>query len=72
MWRRRHPRPDVDMDAAEWEADRAIADARTLGRGADDLLRRADAVGERWRQTREVNHVAEAVVESIRRRARHS
>jgi hypothetical protein len=59
------------MDSREREADRALADAERLGRAADDLTRRAGAVGDRWRETREVNHFREAFEETFTRRARH-
>lgn len=71
LHKRRPACPSEDARCALEQAHRALADAEALGRAADDLTRRADAVGDRWRQTRETNHVAEAVVESIRRKVRH-
>lgn len=50
---------------------RHLADAQALGRAADDLNRRAAEVHDQWRETKEVNHVAEAVVDLITRRMRH-
>jgi len=62
--------PSEDARHALGQAERQLADARALGRAADDLIRRGDEVGERWRQTRDVNHVAEAAVKAIMRKAR--
>lgn len=63
---------DEEMESREWEAERALADAKRLGRAADDLARRADEVSDRWRETRRTNHVKEAVEDLFSRRARHS
>lgn len=71
-WRRREVSPSEDARSALEQAHRALTDAQRLGEAADDLKRRADTVSDQWRETREVNHVADAVVESIRRRAQHS
>ena len=65
------------MKDAHYEVDvahmnRALTDARHLGRAAEDLARRAETLSDEWRETRRTNHVAEAVVESIRRRGRSS
>ena len=72
LWpRRRRPQVDLDMDAALWEADRALSDAQAQGRYAEDLGHRAEEVRDRWRDTHDHNHVAEAFVETIMRRVRH-
>lgn len=72
-WPRRRERlPSEDARHAVEHAHRQLADAQALGRAADELGRRADELSDRWRETARVNHVAEAVVESIRRRVRHT
>jgi hypothetical protein len=68
--RRRPASPSDEARCALEQAQRALADAQRLGRAADDLGRRADEIRDQWQAARDRNHVAEAVVESILRRAR--
>lgn len=62
------PRPSEDARHALGQARRQLVDTERLDAAADDMGRRADEIGDRWQETRRRNHVAEAVVESIRRR----
>jgi hypothetical protein len=71
LWRRHQAEPSEDARHAVEQAHRQLADAQALGRAAEDLVRRADESRDRWLETRQRNHVAEAVVESIRRRVQH-
>ena len=48
-----------DMDDALWEADRALRDAK-------NLRYRADAIGDRLRETGRRNHFGEAVARALR------
>jgi len=64
----REPRPSEDARHALVHARRQLVDTDRLDAAADDMTRRADLIGDRWEETRRRNHVAEAVVESIRRR----
>lgn len=70
-WRRRKPQPSEDAKHALEQACRQLADTQALGEAADDLARRADESHCRWQEARQRNHVAEAVVESIRRKVQH-
>ena len=70
-WQRCRSQPSEDARHAFEQAHRQLADTRALHRAAEDLNRRADEISDRWRETREINHIAEAAVEAIRRRARH-
>lgn len=68
----RGPTPSEDARSALEQAHRALSDAHRLGEAADDLKRRADEVHDQWQETAERNHVIEAVVDTIQRRARRS
>lgn len=74
-WPRSKPQqaasPSEDARCSLEQAHRALADAEALHRAADDLTRRADEVGDRWRETAARNHIAEALVDSIRRKVKH-
>lgn len=59
-------------------AQRSLRDAQALGRYAGEISRQAEEldrhateVRDGWRETKQTNHVAEAVVETILRRVRH-
>ena len=68
---RRTVQPSEDARHAVEQAHRSLKDAQALGRAADDLTRRGDEIGERWQYTRDTNHVADAAVKAIMRKARH-
>jgi hypothetical protein len=57
--RRRRVQGCEDIDAAIWEANRALQDAK-------QLRCRADGIGEALRETRRLNHFGEAVARAIR------
>lgn len=70
-WRRRAGQPTEDARYALEHTHRQLADTQALGRAADDLLGRAGAVGDRWQEIKETNHVAAAAVASIVRKVRN-
>lgn len=76
-WPRRHRRQASSERDAHYAADvahmnRALTDAKHLGRAADELTHRADEINEGWQRTVRRNGIAEAAIESIRRQVRHS
>jgi hypothetical protein len=65
------PQPSEDARHVLGQAQRQLADTRALGRAADDLNRRAEESNDRWRETRERNHVREAIEDAIKRKVQH-
>lgn len=59
--RRQSSEAQQDMNAALWEADRAIRDAKQLRHRADDVTGR---LSETWGR----NHFKEAVIDTMMRR----
>lgn len=59
FYRSRRTPKDRELDAAHWEVDRAITDAKCLRGRADDVV-------DKLSKTRERNHFAAAVAQRFR------
>ena len=70
-WPRRVSRPSQDAQAAVDQVGRALRDVDRLAEHITEVSERANAVARRADEVRARNHVAEAVIESIRRQVSH-
>lgn len=66
-WRHRRSEPSEDARAAVQQAGRAIRDTERLTEHIGEVATRAHQVAARADEVRRVNHIAEAVMESMRR-----
>lgn len=66
-WRRRPSVPSEDARTAVQQAGRALQDADRLAEHISEVASRAHRVADRADEVRRVNHIAEAVMESMRR-----
>lgn len=66
-WRKRMAQPTEEATHAAAESVRGLLDAQAMHKQASDSNRKAEDVASRLEQTRQRNHFADAVAESMER-----